>query len=375
MVVAVPAYRSWHGRWSTLFAVVSRVSFSLVAGALACATPSPQTRAPESEQRGKWVPVVVETSANLRGLSAASDTVVWASGSEGTILRSVDAGQNWSVLRVSGAEDRDFRDIEAFDASRAVAMAVGSPALFVFTDDGGETWARAYRDDHPEVFFDAMDFWDESRGIAMSDPIGGRFVFALTEDGGRSWNPLPEANRPPALEGEAGFAGSGTCLRVGPDGHAWLGTGGTHARVWMSEDYGKSWTVADTPFAAGEGTGVFSVAVSPSGLGLAVGGDYRDETLARDNLALTEDGGRSWKSPPVGSSLGGFREVVSLRPGRDGREWWALGPSGFDRSTDGGRSWISVDLEARYHALVFGPRGARAWAVGADGAVARWVGP
>ena len=355
--------------------MVSRVSFSLVAVGSACSAPSPPASRPAGTSEGKWLPVTVDTRANLRGVSAASEQVVWASGSEGTILRTLDAGAHWSVLRIEGAEDRDFRDIHAFDASRAVVMAAAAPALFLFTEDGGKTWTEAYRDEHPQVFFDAMDFWEGGRGLAMSDPVEGRFVFVSTTDAGRSWTPLPEDDRPEAFEGEAGFAGSGTWLRVGPGGRAWLGTGGARARVLFSEDYGQTWNSAATPVAAGEGTGVFSLAVTPSGIGVAVGGDYRDEGLARDNLALSEDGGRSWVAAPAGARLGGFREVVSPRPQRDGREWWAMGPSGWDRSFDGGRTWSSAKLESRFHALAFAPSGDGAWAVGAQGAVARWVEP
>ena len=34
-------------------------------------------------------------TANLRGISAVSDTVVWASGANGTVVRTLDGGDHW----------------------------------------------------------------------------------------------------------------------------------------------------------------------------------------------------------------------------------------------------------------------------------------
>src|SRR5690606_29349465 len=61
----------------------------------------------------------------LRGISAVDAQVAWASGREGTVLRTVDGGAHWQAIRVPGAEALDFRDIEAFDAGTAVVLAIG----------------------------------------------------------------------------------------------------------------------------------------------------------------------------------------------------------------------------------------------------------
>src|SRR5438067_13297898 len=64
------------------------------------------------------------TNTSLRGMSLPSDSVIWVSGSNGTIGKSVNYGKTWSWMIVPGYEKRDFRDIEAFDSSTAIAMAV-----------------------------------------------------------------------------------------------------------------------------------------------------------------------------------------------------------------------------------------------------------
>src|SRR4051812_10449997 len=68
------------------------------------------------------------TATSLRGMSVATDKVIWVSGSSGAVGKSVDGGAGWRWISIPGYEKRDFRDIEAFDSSTAIIMAVGNPA-------------------------------------------------------------------------------------------------------------------------------------------------------------------------------------------------------------------------------------------------------
>src|SRR5258705_1966309 len=95
------------------------------------------------------------------------------------------------------------------------------------TTDGGQHWERQYDDTRPGIFLDGLTFWDEKHGIAMGDPMDGRFVVLRTEDGGAHWTQLATAAAPQALQGEAGFAASGTAITAGPGGRVWIGTGGS----------------------------------------------------------------------------------------------------------------------------------------------------
>jgi photosystem II stability/assembly factor-like uncharacterized protein/thioredoxin-related protein len=319
---------------------------------------------------GEWQAISSPTQAGLRGLCVCGDAA-WASGGSGTFLHTIDHGRSWQAGTVAGAEALDFRDVHCWDQERAILLSAGSPAAIYKTEDGGTTWRRTFFDDSPQIFFNGMAYWDDSNGIAVGDPIDGKFVVITTVDGGESWRALPPENLPPALAGEANFAASGTCLAVYGTDMVWFGTGGPTARVFRSTDHGATWSVAETPLRSGESSqGVFSLYFSDDQNGIAVGGDFQDIGNPLDNAALTSDGGATWSVAPAPPA--GFRECVV--PVSRQTPWllMAVGPSGADVSFDHGRTWNAAGALA-LHAAAFTTDGSRGWAVGAGGQVATWM--
>ncbi|MFO7692463.1 MAG: hypothetical protein R6V57_05200 [Vicinamibacterales bacterium] len=320
-----------------------------------------------------WVIQASPTTERLRGVSAPSEKVAWASGNRGTVVRTVDGGATWSRVTVPGSDALDFRDIEAFgpDIAYVLAIGAGDTSRIYKTEDGGRTWALQFTNPDSRAFYDAIAFWDATTGLAMGDPVDGRFTIIRTVDGGRTWTPVPPANIPAALPGDGAFAASGTCLVVRGSRHAWFGSGGAaRARVFRSADQGLTWAVSDTPIMAGNASsGVFSLAFSDAEHGIAVGGDYRLERESGDNLALTIDGGKTW-ALAGGTRLRGFRSAVASVPGSKGQRLIAAGPGGTDASDDGGRTWTPLGDEG-FHALGIPPSGAAAWAVGEQGRIAK----
>src|SRR5690242_2909181 len=96
-----------------------------------------------------WHLSATGSAARLRGLSPVSARVAWASGSGGTVLRTVDGGRSWSSVGPPGTTDLQFRDIEAFDARNAVILSIGDAdqSRVYVTDDGGSTWTETFRND------------------------------------------------------------------------------------------------------------------------------------------------------------------------------------------------------------------------------------
>ncbi len=314
----------------------------------------------------RWEVQTSGTTASLRGVCAVCPTIAWASGSQGTVLRTIDAGKTWNPRPVSGVTKLDFRDVQAFDADTALVISAGSPAKIYKTVNGGKTWKETYSNTHPGIFFDSMAFWDSKSGIAFSDPIDGHFFLITTKDGGNSWQRVPIKNIPPALAGEAGFAASGTCITVQGKSNAWFCTGGAAARVFRSKDKGNTWSAAKTPMICGKSSeGCFSIAFKDAKNGVIVGGDYKLEKQNRKNAAYTTDGGISWKLVELHQPAG-FRECAVYIPALGDRFLIAVGPSGSDYSSDGGITWKKFN-SAGFHGISIAPGTSTGWAVGANG--------
>ena len=315
-----------------------------------------------------WIPQTSGTTASLRAVSAAvSASVVWASGSRGTWLRTTDAGNTWQSGQVAGAGDLDFRGVRGFGDRTAILLSAGAgdKSRIYKTNDGGAHWTLLFTNPDAKGFFDAIAFWDTRRGIVVGDAVDGHMTVFTTADSGAHWM---RRQTPPALPDEGAFAASNSCLTVRGRGDAWFGTGGPgSARVFHSKDAGATWTVVATPIRNdGPGAGIFSIAFRDSKHGIAVGGDYSKDKEPRQNIAVTRDGGLTWTAP-AGAPPRGFRSAVAYVAGR--KMWIATGTSGSDLSADDGASWTAFD-DGSYNALSVAPGGS-VWAVGANGRIAR----
>lgn len=308
-----------------------------------------------------WIAQQSGTTANLRGVSAVSATVVWASGSKGTFLRTTDGGATWKAATVPGAADLDFRGVGAIDAKTAFLLSSGpgEKSRIYKTADGGANWQALQINPDPKGFWDAIAMWDPMHGIVVGDPVKGRFTIYVTSDG-VNWQPQ---KGPPATAEEGVFAASNSSLFVRGSHEAWFGTGGPGgARVFHTEDGGKTWNATKTPLRNDSATaGIFSVAFSEMH-GVAVGGDYMQAAEARASGAISGDRGKTWSVAPVN----GYRSAVAYFMPK--KIWIAAGPSGSDVSLDDGKTWRTFDAGA-YNAMSITTDAG--WAVGPNGAIAK----
>jgi photosystem II stability/assembly factor-like uncharacterized protein len=315
----------------------------------------------------QWQEQTIKTNADFRGLCAVSPKVAWVSGTKGTYGRTIDAGKAWTVGTVPGAEKLDFRDVEAFGETTAYLLSAGSgtASRIYKTVDGGKTWILQFENKEPMAFYNAIAFWDEKNGIALSDPVKERFQLIITDDGGTNWKRLPEKGLPQALPKEGAFAASGTCLVARGEKDVWFSTGGAkRARVFHSNDWGQNWTVSETPILAGsESAGIFSIAFRDQNHGMIVGGDYRKPNDNGANAAITNDGGKTWTR--IDKPLP-FRSGVAWAKDR----WVAVGTSGSHSSQDDGVTWKQLDRE-NYNTVGFTSSG-EGWAAGPKGRIAKF---
>ncbi|HYL78564.1 MAG TPA: hypothetical protein VEU96_30515 [Bryobacteraceae bacterium] len=301
----------------------------------------------------------------MRGISAWNAKVIWASGTNGTYLRTSDGGATWKGATVPGAEQLDFRGIHALN-DRIVYLLSSGPgekSRIYKTIDAGEHWTLQYKNPGPQGFFDAVAFWDARHGIVLGDPVDGHFAVLTTEDGGEHWH---QQSGPPAIGQEGAFAASNSCLLAVGRRDAWFATGGLGgARVFHSKDAGRTWTAVSTPIRNDSASaGVFSIAFADARHGIAVGGDYTKPADGTHNIAVTSDGGRAW-TEPTGQHPAGYRSAVIYWPRE--KAWIAVGTSGADISYDNGQTWKPFDTGA-YNALSVA--GERCWAVGPNGRLA-----
>ena len=130
-----------------------------------------------------------------------------------------------------------------------------------------------------------------------------------------------------------------------------------------TSDGGRTWKIADTPLASGPSAGIFSIAFRDEKHGVVAGGDYKKESEAVDNLAVTNDGGVTWT---LVKGLSGFRSVVAYVPGT--KTLVALGPSGGDYSIDDGHTW-TVLTGPGFDTLSFIPGKQTGWGAGDKGKI------
>jgi photosystem II stability/assembly factor-like uncharacterized protein len=306
------------------------------------------------------------TNTSLRGLSVVNNQVIWVSGSNGTVGRSSNGGKDFKWMVVKGFEKTDFRDIEAFDASTAIIMGIGSPGYILRTTDGGETWTLVYENKSAGIFMDAMEFWNRQAGIVIGDPIDGKFFIARTFDNGLTWREIPDAYKPVADTGEACFAASGTNIRALDNDEAIFISGGNNSYAYIRDQKIK------LPLVNGSAsTGAYSIAVwdryklNGGKKLVVVGGDYTNDSARSKTAAYSIDRGKTWKlskTPP-----GGYRSAVEFM---SEKHLITCGPNGVDLSFDGGQTWRSISKQG-FHAVRIARNGNAVFLAGADGKVAR----
>lgn len=310
----------------------------------------------------------------LESVSTVDQNIVWAGGTAGTVLRTRDGGDSWERRPIPGAERLDFRGIHAISADEAWALSIGNgPASRIFhTADGGATWTEQFRNTDATAFYDCITFFDAKHGVAFSDASQGRTVILRTEDGGTHWVLLPANAVPAPLTGEGGFASSNSCAISIDNKHGWIAASEPGARVFRTDDAGKTWTIAGlVPVVHDSGAGLTALSFRDAKHGIGVAAIIARGVMARDSVpeavATTEDGGVTWKlvhRPSKPGALSG----VALVPGASDKTTVIASYGGLFVTTDGGDSWTAATT-TNYWAVR--AAGKRAWGVGTGGRITR----
>jgi hypothetical protein len=325
----------------------------------------------------QWELLDAHTTADLRGIDNVGNGTVWASGTNGTILRSEDAGFVWQLCAIPpGADHLDFRAIQAFDANTAIVMSSGKGDLsrLYKTTDGCQTWKLIFTNPDKDGFWDALYFEDHHFGALLGDPVSNHFVLFNTRDAGDHWERRDAKGVRADPKTQGAFAASNTSL-IAWDGliHRFFISGGTtgayiyscNGRLGPNTDH---WDAdcdrTRLPLGnAEEASGAFSIAVHGTRF-IAVGGDYTAPESG-SGTATWSVGGETWNRPS--SFPHGYRSAVAYDAPH--KTWITAGPNGTDISTDDGRNWQALkpmpgdtpDADQHWSALslpyVVGPHG------------------
>ena len=284
-------------------------------------------------------------SSSIRAIYAMKDSSLFYATSDGYLGLMLPSKRNIKDKRVFyDTLVPHFRAI-ASNTEHIFMLSVGNPALLYEYNNGN--LEIVYKEKHPKVFYDAMAFFDDKNGIAMGDPTENCLSVILTNDGGKSWQKLPYDKLPKINEGEAAFAASNSNIAIHGK-NVWLVTGGKSARVFHSQDIGKSWKVYDTPIIQGDQmTGIYSVDFYDDKNGIIFGGDWNNKDNNKGNKAVTTDGGKTWQLVAEGLEPG-YKSCVQYVPDTDGKEVFAVGTTGVSFSNDGGNTWKKVSDDAYY---------------------------
>jgi photosystem II stability/assembly factor-like uncharacterized protein len=308
------------------------------------------------------------TKTSIRGLSVVDDNVIWASGSNGTIGLSTNGGKTWKWSVVKGFEKKDFRDVEGFGPSKAIIMAVDSPAFILKTIDAGQTWKVVYENHTKGMFLDAMEFWNEQAGIVVGDPINGRLFVARTFDEGESWKEIPDNYKPIADSGEAMFASSGTNVRVLDRDEAVIVSGGLSSRIFIRNEAKRLPVLQGKETTGANSIAVLDVNSLKGGKTMSVvGGDFMTPDSTRLNCFYSHDRGKTWtapKSPPHG-----YRSCVEYL---SKKVLITCGINGVDYSSDGGATWKWISKEG-FHVVRKAKNGNAVFLAGPNGKIGKMV--
>jgi photosystem II stability/assembly factor-like uncharacterized protein len=263
------------------------------------------------------------TRETLFAVSFGDEQRGWAVGANGIVLRSEDGGASWMAQRVMLSDEwgesrpLDSHLFDVFAVSGLEAWAVGDYGVLVHVRDG-KNWEQVVI---PEEAFADGAFPDRIlNGVHFAGPergwIAGEFGTTLrTVDGGETWvgeRDLVETADDLYLFDVIAREGDGAAAAVGLEGS-----------VIVTEDGGATWQPRPAPTTAA------LFAVSASGSDVAVGGD-------RGEVFVSRDGGRAWQTPETPRLFNWLARVVHA----DARRIYAVGEKGLIlASRDGGASF------------------------------------
>lgn len=233
-----------------------------------------------------------------------------------------------------------FRTL-AQDKNSFYAINIESPAYFFKINKKDLRSEIVFTDTVKTAFYDALHFVNDQLAYTFSDADKSNMLkLAVYRKG--TWGMLK--NNVPLNSGEAAFAASNTNI-ASTKKYLWIATGGKSSRILRLNFKTEEIEIFNTPFIQGESSqGMYSIDFYDDQFGIAVGGDYTKQEENINNIATSNDAGRTWQIQASGKNAG-YTTCVKIKPGSNGKEIISVGDRHISYSSDFGKTWTKISDE------------------------------
>lgn len=295
--------------------------------------------------KADWKKQESGTLAWLRDVYFLNEKTGWISGSNGTLLTTIDGGQSWN--KVGNFTQDTIRQVYFTDANNGwllcerdvYNLGASSPSYLLRTTDKGSSWKKIEfsggkgREQIVGIFFSK-----NTNGFA----VGGSGAFFVKQDDEKIWKKMPFPVMNAIFDGAFSDDENG----------AIVGAGGT---ILFTVDAGATWNKASVYGA--QKAKLNSIFFVNQKNGWIVG--------AEGKIFQTLNGGRLWheQNSTVAKDL---TDVFFSNTA----EGWAIGDGGtILHTTTAGNVWTKIDLSVKHRLEKLFFTGKKGWSVGFGGTI------
>lgn len=304
-----------------------------------------------------WTTQTSPITTALQSVKAVSNSVAWAAGSAGRVLRTTNGGSSW--VAVTNPSSFDNTNIEALDANTAFVIANGTDDARLYrTVDGGSSWTLVYQVTAAGAFLNVIKMFDVNNGYMQGDAIGSplKYVLVHTTNGGTTWTTA--ADLAPGVSTEYGWNNSMFWLN---DQRGWFGT--NNSRIYYTTNSGANWISGATSMLESPSIFFKSTTTGLAGINAA--------SNATPTIARSTNGGAGWTnitSPITGRAYG---------MDGTGDKVWVTSATNIIRTTDFGGNWSTqftgTGTATWYHlSMVKVGNEIHGWAVRSNGEIIKY---
>jgi photosystem II stability/assembly factor-like uncharacterized protein len=259
--------------------------------------------------------------------AAVAGPQIWLLCEQQELLVSTDGGTTWQAKRLPS--QAKFRDVAMIDSRRGVV--VGEGGTLLATEDGGETWRQVSLPTQENLT--SVHFVGDLGWLA-----GWSGVILHSRDGGRTWQ-----------RQQSGVLQGLECIYFRDADHGWAV--GWVGAILRTRDGGRNWERVRTARTLWSLNSVYFTDLL-HGWAVGFGG----------LILSSDDGGATWQERESPAQAW-FKSVAFDAQGRG----WIAADNRLLVSEDGGRSWRSVSLDSTLFLQQVLPAGDSVWAVGQFG--------